>query len=357
MMFHVPFALRWLLPCLVLVLGIQRSALADDDDSAVVRPTLPPVASVHVVPLRMQSVSQTVVAYGQVAQDPARLQTVSLARAGQVIQLAVRAGQHVRRGDLLLTFARSAAVTQTWRQAQTAVQYAEAERARVAQLRSQQLATVSQLDAADRALADARSALEAARSSGSDSAQTWVRAPFDGWVQSVSVAVGDRVAADAPLLQLGPESGQGVLLDLDAVDRQRVHAGLAVRIVPLMTGSPAQDGTLAYLADVINPSTQQVSAVVRVAGHGLLPGERVRGEIALGAHRALVVPRTAVLDDGNGDCIYQVRGGRAWRVAVQRGIESGDVVAVSGKLLPDAPVVALGNYELQNGMAVRQDAP
>jgi hypothetical protein len=65
------------------------------------------------------------------------------------------------------------------------------------------------------------------------------------------------------------------------------------------------------------------------------------------------VPRQAVLSDDNGSYLYQVAAGHARRVAVAKRAEAGNLVGVDGKLDPALPVVALGNYELEDGMAVR----
>ena len=62
----------------------------------------------------------------------------------------------------------------------------------------------------------------------------------------------------------------------------------------------------------------------------------------------------AVLTDANGAYIFQVSGGKAHRVTVTSGAESQGMVAISGGIDPHVPVVVLGNYELQEGMQVRQ---
>jgi len=63
-----------------------------------------------------------------------------------------------------------------------------------------------------------------------------------------------------------------------------------------------------------------------------------------------------VLKDGRGDYLYQVSDGHAKRVAVTVGVESGGIVAVSGNLDGHLKVVVLGNYELKDGMVVREQA-
>jgi hypothetical protein len=61
-----------------------------------------------------------------------------------------------------------------------------------------------------------------------------------------------------------------------------------------------------------------------------------------------------VLRDGRGAYLFQVKDGHALRVDVAVGVESGGIVTVSGRLDSRLKVVVLGNYELQDGMALRE---
>jgi hypothetical protein len=87
-----------------------------------------------------------------------------------------------------------------------------------------------------------------------------------------------------------------------------------------------------------------------------VPGMRVKGAIQVGEHKAWAVQRQAVLTDDQGAYIFQVSQGRARRVNVSKGEESQGLVAISGAMDTNLPVVVLGNYELQDGMKVREGA-
>ena len=80
----------------------------------------------------------------------------------------------------------------------------------------------------------------------------------------------------------------------------------------------------------------------------------VRATITVGQHLAWAVPRAAVLTDTNGAYIFQVAGGTARRVNVTTSGESEGMVAVSGTIDAQLPVVVVGNYELTDGMQVRE---
>jgi hypothetical protein len=107
----------------------------------------------------------------------------------------------------------------------------------------------------------------------------------------------------------------------------------------------------------VNPQTQFVDVLVDVPDNRLMLGVRVRAEIQLNTQAEWVVPRSAVLRDQQGAYIFQVQDGKAHRIEVQTGLERSGKVAVHGRFSPKAPVVSLGNYELQDGMAVRGSPP
>jgi len=89
----------------------------------------------------------------------------------------------------------------------------------------------------------------------------------------------------------------------------------------------------------------------------LVLGSRVIGRIHLASHRGLVVPRSAVLQDDAGTYLFRLSNGKAGRVNVQTGIEQEGWVEVSGDIHAGDGVVSEGNYELADGMAVREIAP
>jgi membrane fusion protein (multidrug efflux system) len=66
------------------------------------------------------------------------------------------------------------------------------------------------------------------------------------------------------------------------------------------------------------------------------------------------VPRSAVLGDAPDACVYIVQDGKARRVPVQTGAEADDLIEVSGAVSAGDIVVVSGNYELNDGMAVRE---
>ncbi|OYV66471.1 MAG: hypothetical protein B7Z74_11050 [Deltaproteobacteria bacterium 21-66-5] len=210
--------------------------------------------------------------------------------------------------------------------------------------------------AAEKVLADAEASLRAQESIGAGRALEQVAAPFDGIVMSVQAAQGDRLAAGAPLLQLARAGGQRVLLGVEPEDARRVRPGMPVSVAPVFSSESKVSGRVAQAFGMINPQTQLVDVLVKVAGGGLMPGTRVRAEIDVATQTAWVVPRAAVLQDANGAYLFQVAQGKARRINVQTGLEHKGLIAIQGPFDTAQAVVSLGNYELSDGMAVREGA-
>ncbi|MHB1231068.1 MAG: efflux RND transporter periplasmic adaptor subunit [Burkholderiales bacterium] len=313
-----------------------------------------PSVAVQTVALKQQMMSDKVSGYGVVSPDTHSLQNINLPRAGQVVSLLVSAGQVVKKGAPLLEFATGTDAALRYQQAVAAVRFAASELTRIEQLVSQQLATQSQLAAAKKSLADAQAALQAQTKIGSDRALERVIAPFEGVVVAVQAAQGDRLMAGAPVLQLARAGGQRILLGVEPDEVNKVRPGMPVSVASVFNAERKVAGRVAQVFGMLNPQTQFVDVLVQVPSGGLLPGTRVRAEIQVGRQKAWVVPRSAVLRDAQGAYIFQVRQGKARRIDVQTGLEQEGLIAVRGAFTASEPVVSLGNYELRDGMAVRE---
>lgn len=325
-------------------------------DGTAARPQ--PSALVKTEALRRQALPLQLTAYGEVA--PGQLEGVSFPRAGQVARLLVVQGQRVKRGAALATLASDPTARMSYAQATNALDFAQGELARVQELYALQLATESQVDGARRALRDAEANLAAQRGLGGDLGSATVLAPFDGVVVALVVAEGDRVPPGASLMQLGKLDVLRVQLGIEPDDSRLVKAGMPVTLAPVDEPGQTMQASIAQVQGLIDPKTRLVNALVTLparAGNPLVPGMRVRATVLIGQREAWVMPRNAVLSDDQGDYVFQVADGRARRVPVKRELEAAGVAGVSGALDPALPLVVLGNYELQDGMPVREGAP
>ncbi|MGN6328307.1 MAG: efflux RND transporter periplasmic adaptor subunit [Rhodanobacter sp.] len=317
-----------------------------DDSNTVTVTTMAP---------RQQLFHDTIEAIGTAVGDPNRARTLSLAHGGQIVGVAANAGQRVQRGETLLTISPDPATRQAFQQAQAALSLARGDLQRTEELAAQRLATQSQLAAARKSLADARAALETQKAIGGSSASEVVTAPADGVVTALRVGLGERVAANAPLLDFTPAHALVAQLGVQPPSGGKLKAGMPVQLKSVYAPAETFAGTLRMVGQSIDPQSRLLPVQVELpasASATLLAGTTVTAQIDAGDFRAWTVPRNAVLHDDQGDYLFQVHGGHAKRVDVTVRSPDGDTVGVQGSIDPRAPIVVLGVYELGDGDAV-----
>jgi membrane fusion protein, multidrug efflux system len=301
---------------------------------------------------RQGSLPDIITAYGTAGPALDSTMTISLQSQGRVLRFDVTPGEAVKAGQSLLEFGVSESALGSERQAETALQTAKVERARIAQLLRQQLATKDQLTQADRAIADAETTLDALKKSGSGQPNLTIKAPFDGVVSAIPVAQGDTIAPGAPMMTLMRVDGLVVSVGIEPAQRFRLKRGNPAMLLPMTSGGAPASGTLVRIGGLLNPRTHLIDADV-AASERLLPGAAFMVQITVGQFDGFIVPRDVVLSDAEGAYLFQIDGGKAHRIAVTIVGSTGDQSAVTGAIDPAKPIVLQGNYQLEDGMEVR----
>ncbi len=322
--------------------------------------TAAPVATVKTELPRKQSVAETLNAIADVTTG--QTTGLSFQRAGQITSLSVVVGDKFTQGAVLATLEPDPAVKQAYKAAVDAVGLTQREWDRQKQLLASHLATQSQVDAAEKTWRDAQGALKALEEQGGGSGASQLTAPFNGVVSTVAVVQGDRVQAGAPVLQVGRSDLLRVLIGIEPSDRARVHVGARVTLWPVVSPTVEPQPIelmLSEMQDAVDPKTQLINVVVmlpRTVAAQLTPGMKARALLQVGSISAVAVPRNAVLTDEKGDYVFQVAAGKAHRVGVHKKLDNGVLAAIEGIQDLKLPVVTEGNYELEDGMAVKDAA-
>ncbi|WP_426701605.1 efflux RND transporter periplasmic adaptor subunit [Rhodanobacter sp. Col0626] len=337
-----------------LLAGCSQAAPGDEGAAA-------PAGQVAVTTTKplQQTFHETVEAWGSAVGDPQRARAISLAHGGQVIAVNVAAGQTVRRGQSVLTIAPDPAARNAYQQAQSALTLADGELKRTGQLAAQRLATQSQLATARKAQADAQIALQAQRALGGGSVRETVDAPAEGMVTALSVGLGERFTANAPLLSFTPAHALVAQLGVQPMDGAKLHAGMPVQLHGVYGGAATFAGTLRMVGQSVDPQSHLLPAQAELppeASATLAAGAALEAQIRTADVSAWAVPRAAVLHDEHGDYLFQVEHGHAKRVEVTLRSPDGDTVGVQGPLDAQAKVIVLGAYELNDGDAVKGSA-
>jgi RND family efflux transporter MFP subunit len=305
---------------------------------------------------RQQVLKRTVQGYGTVATSEDAVVGVSFLHPGQISRLRVRPGEVVKAGEVLLELSTDPSATLSFQMAVAALDFAKRDLARTKTLLAQHLATNAQIAAAQKAVEDAIAAVETQRKLGNDQKTEVITAPFNGYVTALTVALGDRVQPNTTVLKLAPADRVQVTVGLQPEDAARVQTGMAAEVVPVFTPDSRLSGVVRGATGTINPATKRIDFWVELvaAEQELVPGTVVSVEIVIEQHTGWVVPRDAVLRDGKGDYIFQVTGSKAERVPVKTGIETDKFTEIVGPIDMKHAIVTVGNYELQDGMAVRE---
>jgi RND family efflux transporter MFP subunit len=317
-----------------------------------------PVALVQTAAIAMREVDQTLQAFGSIEPGPRQLKAIVAPRAS-IVELDVAAGMRVKRGTLLVTLAATPESAVLYAQAKSQADYARSALKRIRSLFQEKLATRDQLAAAEKALADAEENLAAQHQMGGGHAAA-IRAPADGVVSAVNVASGARVAANTSLLTLVEEGGLYARLGVTPAQAAVVRVGMPVALTSAFNPQLGVQAKVSQIGGQVDPASGLVDLLAPLTGKtaaAFLPGDAVTADITLQTVHSLAVPRPAVLRDAQGAYVFVVKGHLAHRVNVQTGIDDGTWIAVSGALQAGERVVTLGNYELTDGMAVRETAP
>lgn len=302
-------------------------------------------------------VSETLTAFGVLDPDPDQVLSLSLPHAGLINRVWVRLGQRVKSGDQLLEVITAPDAHMQYLQAKSAVDYAQRELERQKRLLGEQLATKAQVDTAKKNLEDANATLGALLQRGQDIEKETLRAPMNGIVTRLDVSQGQRVQADTTAMLIAAEQRLIARLGVEPEDLSSIRLGMPITITSVFGPDIKIETTVREVHAMIDPGTHLVEVLAVIPESQidhLVLGSRVLGRIQLSTRTALVVPRNAVLGDAGNTYVFTVNDGKAKRVPVQTGEYAGDLIAVGGTLQAGDIVVVSGNYELNDGMAVRE---
>jgi RND family efflux transporter MFP subunit len=333
--------------------GCGGGSGSDDDDSPDVKGTV----LITTASPASHTFHDSVQAWGTAVGDPHRASTISLGHGGQVVALAVAAGQSVQHGQVLLRIAPDPAARNAYLQAQSARDLAEGELKRTEQMAAQHLATQSQVATARKALDDARSGLDAQRALGGGAAAETITAPADGVVTALNVNLGDRFQADAALLTFAPAQALVARLGVQPEQGALLKPGMAVDVQGTYGAGDILHGRLDVVGHAIDTQTHLLpvqAALPPGAADVLVAGSPVQASIDTANSTAWAVPRSAVLHDDKGDYVFAVDKDHAKRIEVTLSHPDGDIVGVQGPLNAGMKIIVTGNYELEDGDAVRE---
>ncbi len=317
-----------------------------------------PVACVQTVPIRKGTIKERLVVYGSVIAAPGALQTVSIPFESRTLSVMVNEGQRMSKGDGLLEYLPSPDTMLQLDQAENAFDLAQESYKQTDRRYNLKLATNEQLLQAKQVLDQARLRLESLRKRGIDG-KSKITSSVEGLVKRIYVRQGSIVPAGSPIMDIVEGNHVEALVGIEPEDIETVHPDQVVSLTRVnVPASPAVSGKVREISYAVNPKTRLVDVFVTpTSTAGFLLGESIEGRVVTSVAEGLIVPRSAVLPDGDRHILFTVEKGRAVRHIVNIGIENAmEYQVITQDLKGGEDVVVLGNYELTDGMAVTAEA-
>jgi membrane fusion protein, multidrug efflux system len=313
------------------------------------------VAQVQVVKVERKTIAEKVTVYGSVVAQPGKTHSVSVAFETRVRHILVAPGQFVQENNPLIEIELSPGAQVQFQQAKNAVEAARKELKQTQERFNLKLATNQDLSAAEKTARDAEVQLTTLQRAGAGG-DNRIHSDMAGVIAKVNVQDGQIVAAGSPLIEIVAESEIEVKLGLEPEDLSAAQDGAPIIIFPVNDPTAAKvEGSIRLVTRRVDPATRLVDVYVALPeGTKLLLDSYVRGEIQRTEKDALVVPRSAVLPNESGEYeVFTVANSRAVKHAVKIGAETPkETQLISEDLHEGDPIVTVGNYELEDGMAV-----
>jgi len=304
----------------------------------------------------------------------ARLHTTIAAEIeGRITEISVDEGGHVSAGAVVIEIdperrrLELAAGRAQLAQAQANFENARRQTERIRKLRSQNVASDQQLEAAETELSLARSRVEAQRAALGVTeralADASVTAPFAGMIARRSVQLGEFVQPGKPLVELVALDPLEVVFSLTELDTERVHPSQQIDVAVGAFPDRVFHGVVTFISPTVDPATRTLRIKAEIdndEGH-LRPGLFARVSLGVSPRSGVVmVPEEALIQRSQGAMLFKIDAeNRVKRVTVTTGVHDSGRVEVRGDVRPGERVVRRGHGGLADGalVAVRDAEP
>lgn len=273
--------------------------------------------------------------------------------------MAVKAGQALARLDPAdLQLSRQAAAAQV-AAAESEFTTAASERERYAGLLEKRFVSQAAFDAKENAYRSAKARLEQAQAqsqiSGNQATYGTLAAEHDGVITAVLADAGQVVSAGQAVFRLARPQEKEVAIAVPESRLAELKAAPEIAVNLWAQPEVFLKGELRELAAAADPATRTYAARIRIVAPppSVELGMTARVILGTGSASPIMVPLTAVVDNGKGSEVWIVQDGKATprAVTVERFREDGAVLA-SG-LQPGELVILSGQRRLTAGQSVQ----
>ncbi len=314
-------------------------------------PKQEPALSARVLTVAPQSIDSAVTAAG--ALSSRNTSVLSSKIMGKVTSLAVREGDHVQAGKVLMRIESGEIVAQA-AQAQAAYNNARIQYDRIKTLFDAQASTQMEMDQATLGLETAQAGLKAAKAMES---YTVVTAPIAGQIVEKRINLGEMAMPGQPVLRI--EDNRNLRLDATLQEQDILQVQPGKRVTVRIDAIPGKDitGTVAQVVPASDVRTHSFIVKVDIpAEKGLITGMYGKAFFSTGRRQAILVPRSAVVEMSGitGVYIMSTAGTAAFQM-VEMGSEHGaSVEALTGLKAGDRVIADNGLGRIEGRKIIAQ---
>lgn len=270
---------------------------------------------------------------------------------GRIVKIAVRSGQQVKQGDVLIAL--DAGKQQAELAEQSASVRDETRKLRdMRRLVARGAITTSELEGQEATVAQAQARADAAKY---ELSLRTLLAPFDGSVSLIDLSEGALVNSGDTLLHL--DELAKLRLDLAVPERylSLLRPGMAVTATSSAWPDQSFRGVLETLDSRVSNDTQNIKARVIIPNPDgqLRPGMLLNVELSLPSQKMTLIPAQSVEYAGEQRFVYRLEpNGKVKRVPVVLGDTHGEEVWVTEGLKVGDRIVVEGLVNLRDGVSV-----
>ncbi|WP_144899184.1 efflux RND transporter periplasmic adaptor subunit [Luteimonas cucumeris] len=290
--------------------------------------------------------------YAGTAALEARAESQVVAKtSGVALQVLVEEGQRVEAGQALVRLdpdrARLALA-----QAEAQLHKLENSYQRSQQLVSQQMISVDDVDKIKYDLENIRAQH---RMAVLELSYTTVTAPISGVIAKRDIKPGNFVQINSPIFRIVDDSRLEATLNVPERELATMKAGQPVHLQVDALPGRSFKGVVDRVSPVVDAGSGTFRVVSAFAGDDVLqPGMFGRLRIDYDQRSdALVVPRVALLEDGDEPAVFVVRDGKVQRTGLKLGYDDDGWIEVREGLRQGDAVVVAGKAALREGSAVQ----
>ncbi|WP_101927707.1 MULTISPECIES: efflux RND transporter periplasmic adaptor subunit [Luteimonas] len=184
---------------------------------------------------------------------------------------------------------------------------------------------------------------------------TTVTAPISGVISQRMIRTGNFAQINTPLFSIVDNARIEATLNVPERELRVLKRGQPVRLQVDALPNESFDGVVERISPVVDSRSGTFRVICAFEGNDMLRAGmfgRIRIDYDERAD-ALVIPRSALLDDDETTAVYTVREGKAVRVPVTLGYVDGTTIEVREGLALGDPVVTAGKVALREGSLVQ----